>query len=414
MANPSIYRRKISQNEKAYIFVNRCFYPSTLQLIVEGVGDIRPDVLQNAVDQASIACPGSRVTQKGAFWIGNRTTPKVSLASNNQFDGYNFEALDDVFNKKLTPESENNIEIVILRKQPYSVLFRIFHGVMDAKGAMLWIENIFKSLRNEPLLEAKSTLTDFEFAQKQGGKRDGIRVRFDCRLTLDRPKNNGNQIYWKRLTLPNHHIGLVPKLAKILSAHFAEHKTRYIIPVDLRKHDKAVQSTGNLLMPIYLESEESDGWREIYKDLAGRIRREEELNLSNATYGIISKLPYFLIKFFANLFVNHSKRKQTFLNTGIISNVGKISLNKFSTASFRASALYFLPTHHPLAPLSIASTEYPGCTEIIISSVEDVISKKTADEILRAIPLKLKHLSPSSPAFSMQPKRIGKVVPCKI
>ena len=41
---------------------------------------------------------------------------------------------------------------------------------MDGKGALIWVENIFKALRKEPLTEAKSTETDLSFLKKMDAK----------------------------------------------------------------------------------------------------------------------------------------------------------------------------------------------------------------------------------------------------
>ena len=156
------FHRDVSDNEQLYVHLQELFSTFAINLVVEGVGYIDPATLQAAVEKASEACPGARLIQSNGMWIDSHRTPPVHLLNDSEFDGKDFSKIK-LLEKKLDSENGPTSEVVILQLDPMIVVFRVFHGTMDGKGVMLWINNIFRALRGETLIPVDGKETDLSF-----------------------------------------------------------------------------------------------------------------------------------------------------------------------------------------------------------------------------------------------------------
>jgi amino acid adenylation domain-containing protein len=373
-----MFSRPVSPTEWLYLAAARSVPPLAIQLCVEGEGiegdgHVDPEGLARAVAVASAACPGARLARRGRTWVDSGQPPPVRVvdeptfgagASWNQLTG----PLDQT--QPLDPENGPTCEVLVAGG---TIVFRAFHGVMDGRGALAWAADVFRVLRGEPPAGAPSRVTDYAMLSALGapGRRPALWPN------LAPPIPDAGPPRWVRRTVDGHHPGLVAKVSAAIAAYGSEQhgqhnsvgRSRFMVPVDLRRHDPALASTANLSLPIFLdintdvtagESTTDTGWEELHERLLRALADRRELT-GGAAERIAYRLP--LRALAAALRATRGR----YLCSSVVSHLGRIDLEAFSTAGFTASTVYSLPVHAPLAPMSVVATEPPGHTELTLA-----------------------------------------------
>ena len=153
--------RKVSPNERTYICYQDLFSTFAVQFVVEGNGEVDKELLSKAIKKVGVFFSGANLICDNKNWIKNKKDIVVKEVFSDKFDGYNFEVLD-LFTKKIDNYKNSLSEVIIVHGNSGKVriIFRVFHGIMDGKGVILWIENIFKELRGEKVVKESSPITD--------------------------------------------------------------------------------------------------------------------------------------------------------------------------------------------------------------------------------------------------------------
>ncbi|QZY57306.1 non-ribosomal peptide synthetase [Crassaminicella profunda] len=382
MIKKKIFKRDISPNEKIYIASQEVYTTFAIQFIIDFDGDLDKVKFEEAVKKAGDFCPGARIMLKGNQWVDTQVTTPIFYRKDD-FDGYDFSKLD-IFKKKIDVKKNPATEIYVL-PSANKIIFRVFHGAMDGQGALIWVKNIFRALREEDLVEAKSEETDLSFAKLVNGKKIDNELKFNKILFKNRRKLGNYQIYWKRLSIEGRFLGVVGKIAKALTESFQEEHNKFLIPVDMRRYNKNIISTGNLTLPIFIETHKGETWKDINAKLIDSLKNAKELNLRNADFGCLTKLPRKVLRNSIRLLTFYQDFIQKYMIGGIISFLGDIQLESFSFDDFKAKAFYAMPVQQPLSPLSIVIVQTDEKTEILVSCYEDIIKEKECDEILKKI-----------------------------
>ena len=160
----SSFFRNASPNERIYIQTQDLFSSMNIQCFFVGKSTLRLEQLQKAVDIATRVCPGSRLVYRKGAWLDSEKNPVVRSLEHDSFDGYNFDVLE--LRKNLLLLDGPPIEVLLVSGQTQGILFRMFHGIMDGKGALLWIENVFRALRGEEVIAIPSRHSDLSFIQE--------------------------------------------------------------------------------------------------------------------------------------------------------------------------------------------------------------------------------------------------------
>ncbi|GGN74728.1 hypothetical protein GCM10010112_45150 [Actinoplanes lobatus] len=338
----SRYERPVSPTEWLYLAAERTMPPFAVQLVVEGEGRLDPAALTRAVRVASAACPGARLTRQGRVWVDTGQAPPVTVA-----DG------TSRWTDHASAPLERTCEVVAAEG---GVLFRVSHTVMDGRGALTWIADVFRALRGEPPLGAPAALTDYELVERLGTP--GRRPRASAGWRS--PVEPAAARHWARRTIDGNHPGLVAKLAAAVAAFTGAGRSRFMVPVDLRRHDTAMRSTANLSLPVFLAAGPDETWETLHKQILRALVERREVTggaLERAAY----RLPLGLL---SRLLTVAGDRH---LCSAILSHLGRVDPADFSTGGFQASTVFALPTHAPTAPLSIVATALPGHTELTVA-----------------------------------------------
>ncbi|RZU54215.1 amino acid adenylation domain-containing protein [Krasilnikovia cinnamomea] len=356
----SRYQRPVSPTEWLYLAGQRTMPPFAIQLVVEGEGDLDPAALTRAVRVASAACPGARLARDGRTWVDTGEAPPVTAAGSVAL----WPAL-------ASSALERTCEVVVAEG---AVMFRVSHAVMDGRGVLTWAADVFRALRGEPPLGAPAILTDFGLADRLGAPGRRPRMSAGWRSPLTAPPHAAGPATaglgpagqssarqgWARRSVDGNHPGLVAKLATAVAGFTGAGRSRFLVPVDLRRHDPALRSTANLSLPVFLTAGPDETWQSLHKQILRALVERREVT-GGAAERAAYRLPLGLLA--RSLRMAGDRH----LCTAILSHLGRIDPAEFSADGFRASTVYSLPTHAPLAPLSIVATAPPGRTELTVA-----------------------------------------------
>ncbi|MBL1076792.1 non-ribosomal peptide synthetase [Nocardia sp. 2] len=364
----SAFRRRISPTERMYLSAREVCPPFLIQVVVEGSGTLDARRLQHAVDLAARAHPGARLVRSGKDWVAGAVTPRVRTVAHTPLD-YDHLTEDPVVNSPIArPDylsDAPHCEVVLLTADPVTVIFRAFHGVMDAKGLQMWAADVFAVLRGETPAGAPDATTDLELAQRLGipGRPTPMRMRFRSPVGHGAPVAGGPFLLRHR-NLPGTGTAIVARIGEIVTAATGS-QARLMVPVDLRRHDPELASTANLTLPLFLDTSPGEGWREINgRMLAGLMRRDELNQMKNPG---LEQIPVPVATRVIRGIEAIGRRTGRNLCSAIISHAGKVALNDFAGPDFTPTGVVAIPAHTGLAPISFAIVESEQSIGITVS-----------------------------------------------
>jgi len=290
--------------------------------------------------------------------------------------------------KPLSPVEGPTCEVVLVPSmQGTSLVFRCFHGIMDARGLLHFAEDVFRALRGEPLIGATSTLNDTEFVQSMVGNRKRPFLKSDRRTITGAVPARTSPVIWKRVTLDGPTPGLVAKIASFLSRHaaqFHDSPTRIMIPVDVRNYQKELQSTANLSYPIFLDVSAKQDWRDVQKVVLKKLSTKEPMRLDPAER-VLPWLPMWLVRRIYAAWIGSHRRTGRFPFTALVTHVGLQGTSGVSGGGFEASSLYFLPVQTDFVPLTVSAVSNAKSAELVVSAPSVLLDEARLSELCEAI-----------------------------
>lgn len=364
----SAFRRRISPTERLYLAAREVHPHFLIQVAVEGDGALDADKLQHAVEVATRVHPGARLVRSGTDWIARGAVPRVRAVANTVLD-YDRLTEDAVLNAPISrPDYVSeapNCEVVLLTADPVTVIFRAFHGVMDAKGLQMWAADVFRVLRGQTPEGALDATTDQEFALRLGIPGSPVSTVPNFRSPIGHgAKIAGRPFLLRHREIPGVSPAIVARVGEIVTAATGS-RARLMIPVDLRRHDAELRSTANLTLPLFLDTEPGESWREINaRMLAGLMRRDELNQMKNPG---LEQVPVPIAKGIIRTIDKLGRRTGRNLCSAIVSHAGKVVLDDFAGPDFTPTAVVAIPAHTGLAPISFAIVESERATGITVS-----------------------------------------------
>lgn len=375
--------RQASPNERVYIHAQELFSPLNIQCFFEGSGRLTATQLQKAVDTATEVCPGARLVYAKKKWLDSGQIPIVQEVENNLFDGYNFEVLE--LRTNLLHTKGPPIEVLLVSGRTYGILFRVFHGIMDGKGVLLWVENIFRALRGEEVVAIPSRHSDLSFIQELDYKKFNS-LQFPSKKIMEDVSSIGyTDIETHRITITGNYGSLVPKLMKSFASLFCDAVSFFMVPVSLRTKDLSVRSTANLVLPIFIEVSKEDSIQEINQRFIQKLKEDEFLNIANAKLGVLGYVPDLVMKVVLWSYAQLCRTRSVFSTSGVISYVGHYDLATFSCTDFRCSTFYSIPLLTPFSPVSVVAYKNNHAMEVSVSYNASVFSKEKRKEISQVV-----------------------------
>lgn len=370
----TLYARRISPNERLALAGSRLAPPFAIQVVVEGVGRVSLPELRAAVHTAGKVCPGSRLLARKGSWVDSKLGPRVRLIEVSSPTGPR-DAIGDaigsiprLLDEPLDPRSGPTCEVVLLDGPSSTLVFRACHGVMDGKGVLLWMEDVFRALRHEALVGAPGTMADADFAATQAAVPTRPAARVEHVSPFGRGLRASTKHVWRRRTLRGAIPAFVAKTCAVLARN-AGCVQRCMIPVDLRRHHGIVPSTANLSLPLFLDVHPDEPWEALHERLLTALSRNEEIT-RDAMEGTFARLPVAGLAGLLRGIVAGERLTGRFAMSAVVSHLGRISLSVVSTSTFTAKTVYSVPIHIPLAGLSMTAVEVDGHVEVTAAVAE--------------------------------------------
>ncbi|MFD4180194.1 non-ribosomal peptide synthetase [Rhodococcus sp. NPDC058514] len=360
-----LFERPISPTERLYLAMQTLAPPFAIQLVVKGTGSIGEGELSAAVAGASESCPGARLVRRGERWVDSGVAPPVVVAADHTLADV---CLDDhpMLSRPLDPEHGPTCEVLLLGPDRNTVVFRAFHGVMDGKGVHLWAVEVFRLLRGDRPVGVPDAVADHTLVESLGvtGKPTALIPTARSPFGRARPAPGESDFLWRRRTVDGTSPAVVARIAEVITAAVGG-KTRIMVPVDLRRHDKDLRSTANLALPLFLDTVPGDGWSRIHGQLLRGMVESRELGEMNN--GGLQKMPVWTARAILRTGMSIGSRTGGNLVSAIVSHTGTVDLDELSCPGFTADEAWGLPVHTGMVPLSIAVLEARGRTELVVS-----------------------------------------------
>jgi hypothetical protein len=376
LPDDELYSRRVSFNERLYLASEAMRPGFCIQIVVEGEGTLTQEDLASAVARAAALNPGARLVRRGVLgwmrWVARGPTPPVRvIAPWSDADG----PPPDI-DRPLDPDAGPTCEVVLSPGPHPRIVFRCFHGVMDARGLLSFAEDVFRALRGEEPAGATCPLSDTEVVESSVGARTRPPLKSDCApLTASRARGVST-VVWKRVTLEGPTQSLVARIAVELARYarrFHPGITRVMVPVDLRNYRRELRSTGNMTYPIFLDVPPERGWRDLQKEILKRLGAKEPMRLDPAEK-ILPWLPMWLVTIIYRLWLAGHRRSGRYPFSALVTHVALQGVAPLDGAGFTSRSLYFLPPQADFIPLGISAVSGADAAHLVVSAPRSLFS----------------------------------------
>jgi hypothetical protein len=383
------YSRKLSTGDLISIVRDRDVSFNN-QFIFEGNGVLDKAKWLAAVETASAANPGSRLIMKGypfaSRWVDSGITPRVRELDGSQWSGRDLEGAQFLFDQ-LSPVEGPTCEVVLVQGNPPRVVFRTNHGAMDARGTLLWAEDIFRALRGEPVLGSKFTLNDEEVSKNLPIiKKEKVSKN---NITLGgRVQGDDQGFVWIRKTIPGRYKNMQSQVIYLSAREawkYSDGSVVFCISVDLRRHlPPEIRATGFLSGSFFLEIKPEYTVEKITELTKKYLGEKREINyswLSRLLFGV----PIGLINYFFKRISKKMHESGRYLASGIVVTMGVIPLEPYTGGGFHPSTLYAIPPFMDVFPFFIGMIGIGKNVEVMITMHKGLASNGRIEEIMESI-----------------------------
>ncbi|MFF3429460.1 non-ribosomal peptide synthetase [Streptomyces sp. NPDC002602] len=371
------YRRPVSPTERLYLAAEHARGAMALRILVEGEGLPAPDRLRAAVARAAEAVPGSRLARRGPLWHADGPLPRVRYADARSAAAFEVSTPDTTTllygPARRTDPPGCEVLVVPGRAAPSAadegavpgtrttLVFSVSHALMDGHGALIWVREVFRALRGDPVQPALGPDTDRGLLRRVGAADRRPTLPPDQPSPLGRASAGPPRTLWLRRTLPGHHSALTARLAQAVT-DASGRPGRVMVPVDLRRHRPGVTATGNLTLPLFLDLSPGDDWTGPHLALLRSLAEGREL--ATGFESALAPLPLAASALLLRAGQAATGRADRHLATAVVSHLGRLAPEDYSGGGFTATTVYALPVHAPLVPVSLVAAETPEGTEL--------------------------------------------------
>ncbi|MFC9895712.1 peptide synthetase [Nocardia sp. NPDC127579] len=360
------FRRPISPTERMYFPMRDLAPPFLMQLVIPGTGGIDAERLRQAVEVAARACPGARLIRRGKNWIDSGIAPTVRVVAGHAVADPNLEA-DPVLTSPIGPSAASTVEILLLTGSPTTLVFRVFHGVMDGMGMVLFATSVLRVLRGDAPEEFPDPVADAELVRRIGapGRPTVMAPTYRTAVGHGRQEPGAPRHLLRRRTIHASGPGALARIAARL-AERTDGPSRIMMPVDLRRHDPALRSTANLALPLFLDLTPGTPWAAVKEQIKSGLAARRELNQMAATR--LTQVPDAANRALLRSLNKMGADRGRNLASATVSHMGRFTREDLAVPGFEPTAIYVLPQHSIAMPLLFALMEFDGRTELTVSA----------------------------------------------
>ncbi|MDD4809219.1 MAG: AMP-binding protein [Bacilli bacterium] len=372
--------REISSNELLYLDMQDICNSFAIQYVFEIKSDYNISLMQEALNNVQKNNIGSSVCFSNKKWYEQKQEIEIKTINIKDKDFY-----DSNFLREKIDYNKESIQVWIVKNNnKFYLVFKFLHSVSDGKGALIFVSNFFNFLNNKELLSCNNYITDKEFISNLNYNKDKANLlpRFINKNSSKIKKYNPK---WSIIELDGYHQAIVSKMAYILAKEFENKEVTFMIPTDIRRHNKETNYIGNLTLPIFLDVKDDDDYQSINVKLLYDLKNKKELNMTNANHFFYMPLPKFIRNGLLKTSAKVIDMTNKFCTGGIISHLGRVNLDDFNSASLTINDFVSVPIVQPTTAFSIVIIEYSNKTNIAIGHYENQFSEKYINDLCKKI-----------------------------
>lgn len=347
-----------------------------VRLVVEGTGQPDEWALRAAVTEASLAHPGSRLVLRGRLgrlrWEATDTPVALHVIDQVGDSDLRNIMLSGGFDFRLGP----TVEVLFVRRPAPRLIVAAHHSVMDGRGVMTFTEDIFRCLRGETPLGAEDPVVYSDLAVPAAGP-SLIDRPARSPLTVPAPARRENGFLSLRHRVRGPVTRVLPAVLHALAGgvfrrHPEQSRCYFLVPADLRPLREGVRTTGNLASALRIEVRRGDTTRMIAEQIRTRLADGEpaaQVYQPAWLTQVLSRVPLSIIRrILAVLRWLRLRGWLGFMYSASVSNVGRMPLDAYRGAGFRAATCYFIPPAMSTAAMLVMLTGNGDDVEVTITA----------------------------------------------
>ncbi len=378
------YQRSLSTVERYYVSCDthgdNAHTPCVNQIVIEGHGEVDVKKLAAAITTASQANPGSRLILKGHLgfsrWVDSGNTVRLRMVNAKGWQGQCDEG-SYFLKHALLPRSGPTTDAVLVSRgnDKYYLIFRSHHGVMDGRGTQHFVNDVFRVLRGESPVGENSRLNDVELARLISRQEKASNLDCDVLPPTGTQVSHAASVSgrWIRRTITGRHKSLLARVALEIANYTRSNGAkivRFQLPVDMRGRKQNLHSTANLTGGIVLNVSAQTTIEDWNSDIRQQILLKKEAEIPRFfrffPFTLLNWVPLWVMKNSNTKLANKRRQEARFRTTGIISNLGLLSLAEFSGAGFKADGIFFVPPEFDTTALFVTLTGHENGVEILM------------------------------------------------
>lgn len=352
-------QRRLSTPEYYHACIGRS--PGTLEqpreivFVIEGEGSFVLPRWEAALARVVAINPGTRLRLEGkrlqAHWKSDGPGPRLRHVGNSGWDGRSGAGSEFITATKLELESGNGTELILCDGHPDEgiparLIVRVLHAAMDGVGVMHFLQELFRSLRGEPLLGCNAAFSDTDLMRSVHSQHPRQKKQPPAPLTGG-VRGNTQGDSWRRLSLTGHQPALLARTALAMAAFARLHgnrdaaPVRMAFPVNLRRHCPGLLSTLNFSSMLHIEMAAGDDVDDVREKISQRLACSAETHYP-PLLDYVRCLPLsWLDRLVSRTPANFTRRR--LLESAVISNIGHYRSENFSCEEFRTQRMFGIP-----------------------------------------------------------------------
>lgn len=317
--------------------------------VLEGEHDIAVDRWQAALDAVAAINPGLRLRLQGerraARWISDGPAPKVVQLPEVRWNTRSSQGAEFLIERPLSLREGGNVELLLLPRAGDStlVILHTHHAIMDGAGALHLLQELFRALRGEPLLGSNCAYSDVELMRQQQVTRSQSKHVKTSWLTGE-PSGREPGDDWRRIALGKPRRNQLALVAAALAEFMHRHSdlpALIAIPVNLRRHQPGIISTGNYSAMLHVALQRGEGADAFREKLAALLASRSDAFYHGAL-DLVRWLPMSWLDRLLSRTPDNFHRKRP-VETAVISNLGRIDPLHYSAPGFTLTDFFVLP-----------------------------------------------------------------------
>jgi hypothetical protein len=383
------YERKVSPVERLFTVIASTDPPFCNTMIVEGTGAFDATLWKKAVDAACEANPGSRLVYKGRWiwskWVDSGVAAPIRFVDGSKWSGYEPDGAPFLLDP-IPFKTSHTSEVLVLNGGPTRIVFRTLHAIMDATGTLKWVHDIFRALRNEPLVGSPSTITDDAFVASLKLPNEKPQKRENCLTPTGPPDGEEPGFTWKRVVMEGKFSKLLPQLA-LATAKEARKQgagiVRIAVPHDFRRRVPDPGTTANLSRRFFIDIPPDatiDSIAQQLKDNLANLNGDARFSTFFA-YSV----PTALLRYSTLSSQNRARRNAFYTDSGTISNGGMLPIDVLRGGGFETKKFFFLPPLMQTKPVFLSTIGYENTLEIVAAMPKALASNGRLEQFISNI-----------------------------